>query len=128
MNSLHLKLFNVDCTDNTEVVESTFKIIEGLGLHVRNSLQHNFHPQGLTFTVIFSESHGVVSTWPELRELQLDLFVCGENSLSIVSEAIKKAKEVFNASFFKCTVLDRQSMSVSVWDEGGGADVMRLRF
>ena len=51
----------------------------GSGLHVLNSLEHRFDPQGLTYILLLSQSHLIVHTWPEYKTLVLDLYACSDD-------------------------------------------------
>ena len=57
------------------------------GLTVVGRLFHTFHehdkPAGVTGTVVLAESHLAIHTWPEVRGVTLDVYVCnysGDNS------------------------------------------------
>lgn len=41
---------------------------------------HKFLPQGMTGVVVLAESHITFHTWPEMKYLALDIFICGEYS------------------------------------------------
>jgi len=112
MHSLHLKVNNVNCTNNQQAINRSFTLVEELGLHVRNSVYHEFYPHGLTFTVILSESHMTISTWPEDRMVQIDLFLCNSDSTNIFKKAIDQAVSIFSATEFDYMILDRNMMCV----------------
>ncbi len=55
--------------------------VEQAGLHAVAQLAHTFsaadgQPAGVTATVLLAESHLCVHTWPELRAVTLDVYVC----------------------------------------------------
>ena len=55
--------------------------VHASGLQVVNQLFHTFPstphgPGGITATVLLAESHLCVHTWPEVRAVTLDVFVC----------------------------------------------------
>lgn len=53
--------------------------LERAGAHIRSSDYYEFDPQGLTATVILSESHATISTWPEKGIMILDYFSCADD-------------------------------------------------
>lgn len=48
------------------------------GAEVRESVFHQFSPQGVSGVVVISESHLAVHTWPEYGYAAVDVFTCGE--------------------------------------------------
>lgn len=55
--------------------------VQQAGLQVVNQLAHTFPatpqgPGGVTATVLLAESHLCVHTWPELRAVTVDVYVC----------------------------------------------------
>lgn len=46
------------------------------GLTVVGDTFHQFEPQGVTGTVLLSESHLAIHTWPEAGFATIDVFVC----------------------------------------------------
>ncbi|WP_119154040.1 adenosylmethionine decarboxylase [Caldimonas tepidiphila] len=56
--------------------------VEAAGLHPVGELFHRFAPaepgapSGVTGVVLLAESHLAVHTWPELRGVTLDVYVC----------------------------------------------------
>ena len=50
-----------------------------IGATVVDSLTHQFVPHGLTVVLILAESHLIVSTWPEYRYANVDIFLCNSN-------------------------------------------------
>ncbi|MCL6558788.1 MAG: adenosylmethionine decarboxylase [Firmicutes bacterium] len=48
------------------------------GAEIRESVFHQFSPQGVSGVVVISESHLAIHTWPELGYAAVDVFTCGE--------------------------------------------------
>lgn len=40
---------------------------------------HEFEPQGMTAVVLLGESHASIHTYPEMGNLFVDLFTCGDS-------------------------------------------------
>jgi len=66
-------------------------LIKDLNLNVVKKITHTFHPEGMTFAFILSESHLLIHTWPELDVIHIDLVTCSycsrkefENSLKVL--------------------------------------------
>lgn len=59
------------------------KACKHAGLTVVTQAFHQFgdgeHPGGATGAVVLAESHLAVHTWPELRAVTLDIYVCNMN-------------------------------------------------
>jgi len=64
---------------------------EAAGATVVSVDAHRFEPFGLSVTVIISESHIAIHTWPEFGEASADVFTCGD----LMTE--KAAKLIFIA-------------------------------
>jgi S-adenosylmethionine decarboxylase proenzyme len=58
------------------VIDSVSSVATDCGLHIVNTCEHRFVPQGLTVILLLSQSHLAVHTWPEHRLMTVDLFVC----------------------------------------------------
>ena len=41
-----------------------------------------FEPQGVTLLALLSESHASIHTWPELGYAAIDLYTCGDTTLT----------------------------------------------
>lgn len=88
MQGLHLTadLHHCQCdqawlTDAGRLVEWCVQAVQQAGLQVVNQLAHTFPatpqgPGGITATVLLAESHLCVHTWPELRAVTVDVYVC----------------------------------------------------
>ena len=52
---------------------------------------HQFHPHGASGTLLISESHFALHSWPEDRYLAMDVFTCGEEmDAGLAIEAVKE--------------------------------------
>ena len=95
MNGLHLIADLKDCRcpprqllDAVWLAEFCVGACRRHGVTVVGQLFHSFstdqgQPAGVTGTVVLAESHLAVHTWPELRAVTVDLYVCnysGDNS------------------------------------------------
>ncbi|MCG2575837.1 S-adenosylmethionine decarboxylase [Dechloromonas sp. XY25] len=95
MNGLHLIADLHDCRcapvlllDAAELERYCVDACRRHGLTVVGRLFHAFRdthgePAGVTGTVVLAESHLALHTWPEIRAVTLDIYVCnfsGDNS------------------------------------------------
>jgi S-adenosylmethionine decarboxylase proenzyme len=63
-------------TDGAALRRFCLATIEQAGLIVLGDLFHQFDGGGTTGCVVLAESHVAIHTWPELRSVTLDAFVC----------------------------------------------------
>jgi spermidine synthase len=54
------------------------ELLQELGMHILHTHFHQFHPQGVTGTIVISTSHLAIHTWPEKQYAAFDLFTCGD--------------------------------------------------
>jgi len=64
---------------SSEIESVFFMALDEGGFHVRATARHEFYPSAITTVAILAESHAAVSTWPENRVVQFDLFYCGSD-------------------------------------------------
>jgi S-adenosylmethionine decarboxylase len=88
MQGLHLTADLTHCqcdtawlTDADRLGTACVQAVQAAGLHAVAQLFHQFPPNaqgvaGITATVLLAESHLCVHTWPELRGVTLDVYVC----------------------------------------------------
>lgn len=88
MNGLHLTadLHHCQCddvwlTDANQLLARCVELVRTVGLQAVAHLAHGFPPGpqgqgGVTATVLLAESHLCVHTWPEVRGVTLDVYVC----------------------------------------------------
>jgi S-adenosylmethionine decarboxylase proenzyme len=93
MQGLHLTADLFDCRDPSGLMHDAAalsaqcdQLARDAGLTVVGRQFHAFAPHGdagITGVLLLAESHLAVHTWPELRAVTLDVFVCnfaGDNS------------------------------------------------
>lgn len=88
MHGLHLTADLYDCncaalqmTDACALESAVLCAVSATGLTAVGHLSHTFPgtpngPGGVTCSVLLAESHVCVHTWPELRSVALDVYVC----------------------------------------------------
>lgn len=88
MQGLHLTadLHHCQCdavwlTDSDQLLAVCVEHVRAVGLQAVAHLAHGFPPGshgpgGVTATVLLAESHLCVHTWPEVRGVTLDVYVC----------------------------------------------------
>jgi S-adenosylmethionine decarboxylase proenzyme len=87
MHGLHLIADLRDCRGDTSLADADalralcLGAVARAGLRAVGSLFHPFvgddgEPQGVTGVVLLVESHLAVHTWPELRSVTADVYVC----------------------------------------------------
>jgi len=69
------------------------------GAEVRETVFHQFSPQGVSGVVVISESHLAIHTWPEFGYAAVDVFTCGQTVNPWVScDYLKQAFSARNMS------------------------------
>lgn len=69
------------------------------GAEVRETVFHEFSPQGVSGVVVISESHLAIHTWPEYGYAAVDVFTCGQTVNPWAScEYLKEAFSAHNMS------------------------------
>lgn len=95
-------------TDNLTDIETTLRqIIDKVGLTTLFIYFHQFEPQGFTATVVLSESHINLHSWPEYNYLAVDIFTCGNIEKAFLAE--KLLIEYFSPDHVNRQVLERHS-------------------
>jgi S-adenosylmethionine decarboxylase len=98
MDGIHLLGEWFDCADVPAFTDAQSLRALCLELTVASGLKavgdhfHQFHPQGVTGTVLLAESHLAIHTWPESRFASVDVFVC-----NFASDNSAKARDLFDA-------------------------------
>jgi len=103
-----------------EVVRLEFACLgacQHAGLTVVTHAFHQFgdseHPGGATGAVVLAESHLAVHSWPELRAVTLDIYVCNVNQDN--GERAKALYDTLHMTFQPCQVqmqmLERGNLS-----------------
>lgn len=117
MHGLHLiaELYDCRCAprllDNAEALrELCLAVCKRPGLTPVGQIFHQFgsadQPSGATGAVVLAESHLAVHTWPELRAVTLDLYVCNFSQNN--SAAARAAFEQLIAAFVPASVEKRE--------------------
>ncbi|MBI4741231.1 MAG: adenosylmethionine decarboxylase [Betaproteobacteria bacterium] len=117
MHGLHLiaELHQCRCaarllTDAEALRKLCLKVCDRPGLTPVGAVFHQFgsiaSPAGATGAVVLAESHLAVHTWPELRAVTLDLYVC--NFSQDNSAAARAACEQLIAAFAPGQVVRRE--------------------
>lgn len=84
--------------------------VDESGLTLLGAGFHQFHPSGVTGTVMLAESHLAIHTWPESGYVTLDVFVC-----NYTRDNSDKAHRLFEALG---NVLAPQERNLTVLERG----------
>lgn len=63
-------------SDAVTLREFCLRACQAAGMRVVGDVFHQFSPVGVTGVVLLAESHLSVHTWPELRFVAVDVYVC----------------------------------------------------
>ncbi|MFQ5719877.1 MAG: adenosylmethionine decarboxylase [Acidobacteriota bacterium] len=63
--------------DVESIRQTMLEAAQRIGATVMGDTFHRFTPQGVSGTVVISESHLSVHTWPEYRYVAVDIYTCG---------------------------------------------------
>ena len=91
-------------TDQVRVYDTLYGAVSESGARVVASECHPFPGGGLSVTVILSESHISVHTFPEIRYATLDFFTCGD---SRPLRGMKTILEGFGAGTHEFVIIPR---------------------
>ena len=78
------------------------KIIQQFNLEKVGIITHNFENNSFTIAICLKESHICIHTWPEYKQLTLDVYLC--NYLQDNSIKVKNITNEF-ITYFKATVI-----------------------
>lgn len=67
-------------------------VVRAAGLTIVGDRFHQFEPGGVTGAVILAESHLAIHTWPEMRSVTVDVYVC-----NFTTDNTDKARALFRA-------------------------------
>lgn len=108
MDGLHLTADLHGCTADSPLMSDPqalkalcLRCVADVGLRPVGDVFHRFpSPGGVTGVVLLAESHVAIHTWPELRAVTLDVYVCNYDSdNSTKAEAVMATlSEAFGAS------------------------------
>jgi putative adenosylmethionine decarboxylase len=73
-------------------------IAEQAGLHVVNSVSHEFSPQGISTALLLRESHIAMHTWPEKRSGYITLTTCRPISDGLIASIEHFIQNTFGAA------------------------------
>ncbi len=82
------------------------------GAEVKETVFHQFCPQGVSGVVVISESHLAIHTWPEFGYAAVDIFTCGQAVNPWVS--CNYLKEVFFAQNMSAREIKRGIFDVEL--------------
>lgn len=82
------------------------------GAEVRETVFHQFAPQGVSGVVVISESHLAIHTWPEFGYAAVDVFTCGQAVDPWVS--CNYLKQAFSAQNMSAREIKRGIFDVEV--------------
>ncbi|KFB76536.1 MAG: adenosylmethionine decarboxylase [Candidatus Accumulibacter phosphatis] len=133
MPGLHLLAELYDCrcalrllADAGTLRELCLAVCATPGLTPVGQIFHQFgnalDPSGATGVVVLAESHLAVHTWPEVRAVTLDLYVC--NFSQDNSAAARLACQRLISAFVPARVL-RRELGRGIPDLAGGSDKTR---
>lgn len=92
----HLVAQYLDCdaealSDEHALMDVMLAAVQKCGAQVLGSIHHVFPGHGLTMTIMLSESHASIHTYPEHGKCFVDLFTCGDSCNNhIFNEALKE--------------------------------------
>lgn len=78
------------------------KIIQEFELEKVGIITHNFENNSFTIAICLKESHICIHTWPEFKQLTLDVYLC-----NYLQDNTQKVKSITNAfiNYFNAVVL-----------------------
>ncbi len=82
------------------------------GAEVKETVFHQFSPQGVSGVVVISESHLAIHTWPEYGYAAVDVFTCGQTVDPWAS--CNYLKQVFSARNMSAREIKRGLFDVEV--------------
>ena len=65
-------------SDLEQIKQSMVAAALEAGAEVKETVFHQFSPQGVSGVVVISESHLAIHTWPEFGYAAVDVFTCGQ--------------------------------------------------
>jgi S-adenosylmethionine decarboxylase len=94
-----------ELADEQSLMKVMFEAVQKCGAQVLNYNFHFFSGHGLTMTILLSESHASIHTYPEHGKCFIDLFTCGDKCNNhLFNEALKaylKPKKVVSKVFLR---------------------------
>ncbi len=90
------------------------------GAEIRETVFHQFAPQGISGVVVISESHLAIHTWPEFGYAAVDVFTCGETVDPWVS--CNYLKQVFSAQNMSAREIKRGIFDIQLEHKSAAAN------
>ncbi|WP_442786860.1 S-adenosylmethionine decarboxylase family protein [Flavobacterium suncheonense] len=84
-------------TDSLSFIHKTNAVLEQYGLGKVGSITHDFENDSFTVAFCLKESHICVHTWPEYKQLTLDVYLC--NYLQDNTQKVKDIAQEYIAYF-----------------------------
>ncbi|MDH5182507.1 MAG: adenosylmethionine decarboxylase [Gammaproteobacteria bacterium] len=79
--------------------------IAEIGYNVVAEVDHEFNPEGYSAVWVIAESHISVHTWPEHKQISVDVFSCDPTKSA--ENFVNKLIELFTPDFFSVTYQGR---------------------
>ena len=99
----HLIAELYDCDEEilnnvTEIEYQMTKAAIECGATIVTSTFHRFLPHGVSGSIIISESHLAIHTWPEYKYASLDIYTCGDSvdpwvAFNYLKDAFKSGRQ-----------------------------------
>lgn len=98
-----LQVDDVNLLNNSNAfISFSEKIIQEFELEKVGIITHNFENNSFTIAICLKESHICIHTWPEFKQLTLDIYLC-----NYLQDNTQKVKSITNAfiNYFNAVVL-----------------------
>ncbi|MEW5676837.1 S-adenosylmethionine decarboxylase [Flavobacterium enshiense] len=89
-------------TDSHSFIAKTDSVLEKFGLEKVGDITHDFENDSFTVAFCLKESHICVHTWPEYKQLTLDVYLC--NYLQDNTEKVKAIAQEY-IGYFEAKVI-----------------------
>ncbi len=99
-------------SDQEQIKRSMITAALEAGAEVKETVFHQFSPQGVSGVVVISESHLAIHTWPEFGYAAVDVFTCGQTVDPWVS--CNYLKQAFSAQNMSAREIERGIFDVQV--------------
>lgn len=105
-----LQVEEVDLLTNSEnFIVFSEKIIQKFELEKVGIITHNFENNSFTIAICLKESHICIHTWPEFKQLTLDVYLCNylQDNSNKVKDIVQEYITFFNAVVLKDFEINR---------------------
>ena len=99
-------------SDLEQIKQSMVAAALEAGAEVKETVFHQFSPQGISGVVAISESHLAIHSWPEFGYAAVDVFTCGQTVDPWVS--CNYLKQAFSAQNMSAREIERGIFDVQV--------------